>query len=74
MRHIEVRHRNTGDLMLSINNLGDVINNYPYRFNETWGKCEIGTECVFFRQFKFDAQEFEYTVLLLSKQTWDIYF
>jgi len=62
MRQIEVIHRDTGELMLSITNLGDVINNYPYYFNETWGECDIEEECLFFRQFKFDAQEFQYTV------------
>jgi len=63
MREIQVVNSATGHIMLSINNLGDVINNYPYYFLEESKKCESEDECSFFyKQYSFDAQQFEYVV------------
>merc|ERR1712198_300203 len=50
MREIQVVDKDTGNLMLSLNNLGEVINNsYPF----------------FFTEFVFDAQDFEFHVQIL---------
>jgi len=64
MREIQVTNKETGDIMLSINNLGDVVNKaYPYYFKSDMKKCQYEDECDFFyKEYVFDAQEFEYVV------------
>jgi len=64
MREIQVVHA-SGEILLAINNLGDVLNNnYPYFFVHERRQCpEHTTECHFsFEEFRFDAQHFEYTL------------
>jgi len=69
MREIQVVNRTSHDLMLSINNLGDVINNnFPFHFSTEIKKCEPhqNADCDFnFKEFTFDAQDFEYRVQVL---------
>jgi len=69
MREIQVVDKDTGNLMLSLNNLGEVINNsYPFFFEEQFNKCEPqhDDECdFFFTEFVFDAQDFEFHVQIL---------
>jgi len=69
MREIQVVDKDTGNLMLSLNNLGEVINNrYPFFFEEQYNKCEPqhNGECTFFfTEFVFDAQDFEFHVQIL---------
>jgi len=50
--------------MLGISNFGEVINNnFPFYFKEQIKKCEFEHECNFFyREYVFDAQQFEYVV------------
>lgn len=64
MREIQVTNKETGEVMLSINNMGDVVNKaYPYFFKSELKKCEYEDECeFFFKEYVFDAQEFEYVV------------
>jgi len=69
MREIQVAHRVTGEIMLSINNFGEIINNYPYYFIQESVKCENAEDCdFFFIQFVFDAQQFEYVVQIQTHQ------
>jgi len=69
MREIQVVNRTTHELMLSINNLGDIINHdYPFHFSMEVKKCELhqNEDCDFnFKEFTFDAQDFEYRVQVL---------
>ena len=64
MRDITVTNKETGEVMLAINNLGNVINNdYPYYFEERMVKCQVEDECgLFYKEYVFDAQQFEYIV------------
>jgi len=66
MREIQVVDKSTGILRLSINNMGDVIKyQFPFHFEQNYRKCEPHqeNECTFFyKEFKFDAQDFEYVV------------
>lgn len=68
MREIQVVDNWTGEVMLAINNLGEVLNNnFPYFFSHETRECPPDMkECEFmFEEFKFDAQNFEYTVQVL---------
>lgn len=64
MRVISVVHK-SGRVMLSINNLGEVINSdYPYFFGEETKECpEDVKDCSgTYKEFVFDAQNFRYIV------------
>jgi len=67
MRDITVTNKETGEVMLAINNLGNIINNdYPYYFEERMVKCQVEDECdLFYKEYVFDAQQFEYIVQIL---------
>merc|ERR1719471_2820900 len=56
MREIQIQDKN-GDILLSVSNLGEVVNNWPYRFSEEIKKCPDGEEgCnLFFTEHSFDA-------------------
>jgi hypothetical protein len=66
MREIQVISRKNGEMMLSLNNLGEVVNNnYPYYFSEQVKDCppDMPTECPdTYTEFQFDAQDFRYYV------------
>jgi len=66
MREIQVIGRKNGEIMLSLNNLGEVINNnYPYYFSEQVKDCppDMPKECPdTYTEFEFDAQDFRYYV------------
>jgi len=66
MREIQVIGRKNGEVMLSLNNLGEVINNnYPYFFSEQVKDCppDMPKECPdTYTEFQFDAQDFRYYV------------
>jgi len=67
MREIQIQDK-SGEILLSVNNLGDVINNWPYRFSEELKKCHVGEETtcnLFFTEYTFDAQQFKYIVQTL---------
>jgi len=70
MRELQVVHNN-GEVLLSINSLGEYekSNNFLYRFKFEEKDCPVQmkeTECVgTYKEWKFDVQEFEYTVHLL---------
>jgi len=66
MREIQVVDKATGILRLSISNTGDVIKHqFPFHYEQNYRKCEPHQEkqCTFFyKEFKFDAQDFEYVI------------
>jgi len=65
MREIQIRNKN-GDILLSVNNLGDVLNNWPYRFTEEVKPCPLEEYCnLFYKEFTFDAQQFRFIVQVL---------
>jgi len=70
MRELQVVSTN-GEVLLSINSLGEYekSDNFLYRFKYEEKECPVGmkdTECVgTYKEWMFDAQEFEYTVHLL---------
>merc|ERR1719464_717271 len=67
MREIQIRSRK-GEILLSVNNLGDVLNNWPYRFSEETKKCPLGEETtcnLFYKEYAFDAQQFRYIIQVL---------
>jgi len=67
MREIQVRSE-SGDIMLSISNMGEVLNNnYPFFFKEEMKKCDLSADkCTFFyKEIAFDAQEFEFVIQIL---------
>jgi hypothetical protein len=70
MRELQVVSTN-GEVLLSINSLGEYekSDNFLYRFKYEEKECPMGmkdTECVgTYKEWMFDAQEFEYTVHLL---------
>jgi len=65
MREIQIRDKN-GDILLSVNNLGDVLNNWPYRFTEEVKPCPPEEYCnLFYKEFTFDAQQFRFIVQVL---------
>jgi len=70
MRELQVVSTN-GEVLLSINSLGEYekSDNFLYRFTYEEKECPMGmkdTECVgTYKEWMFDAQEFEYTVHLL---------
>lgn len=74
MREIQVVDAQ-GKIMLAINNLGEVLNNnFPFFFSEETKKCppNMDAECPFeFKEFKFDAQNFEYVVQTLAHDYFD---
>jgi len=74
MRDIMVKNKETGKVMLEINNLGTVINNdYPYYFEERMVKCQVEDECdLFYKEYVFDAQQFEYVVQILPHSYDDV--
>jgi len=69
MREIQVTDKE-GNILLSINNLGDVLDNgFPYFFSREIKPCprEEKKQCPFtYEEFKFDAQQFQYTIQVLS--------
>jgi len=68
MREIQVRSAESGDIMLSISNMGEVLNNnYPFFFKEEMKKCDLSADkCTFFyKEIAFDAQEFEFVLQIL---------
>jgi len=66
MREIQVIDRKNGEMMLSLNNLGEVINNnYPYYLSEQVKDCppDMPKECPdTYIELEFDAQDFRYYV------------
>jgi len=67
MREIQVTNLK-GEILLSISNMGEVINNnFPFFFTEETKVCpDDETDCqLMYKEFKFDAQNFEYTVQVL---------
>jgi len=66
MREIQVVDKQTGRLMLSINNMGEVLNDgFPYSFEHKVLQCppDDDTDCQFmFDEYRFDAQQFQYIV------------
>ena len=53
------------EVVLSINNLGEVMNNdYPFAFEEVTVPCpESMKDCIDeYKEFRFDAQDFSFTV------------
>jgi len=67
MRAIQVVNKKTGEIMLSMDTNGEVMNNnYPYYFKEEVKDCPEDmkkTECPDkYTQFEFDAQDFRYYV------------
>jgi len=67
MREVQVTN-NQGKILLSINNLGEVLNNdYPYYFSEETVQCPLDSyDCPFsYKEFRFDAQNFEYIVQIM---------
>jgi len=69
MREVQVIDKKTGRLMLSINNLGEVLNNgFPYDFEHTVLQCPPqDNDCQFmFDEYRFDAQQFQYIVQIAT--------
>jgi len=65
MREIQIQDKN-GDILLSVSNLGEVVNNWPYRFTEELKKCPPEEYCnLFYKEFTFDAQQFRFVVQVL---------
>jgi len=67
MREIQVKSE-SGEIMLSVSNMGEVINNnYPFYFKEEMKKCDLSADkCTFFyKEIAFDAQEFEFVIQIL---------
>jgi len=67
MREIQIVNKE-GGILLSINNLGDVINNWPYAFKKVTKKCpeEEQDVCgIFYDEYSFDAQQFKFTIQVL---------
>jgi len=69
MREIQVVDKYTGGLMLSISNLGEIINNsYPFFLEKRVDFCKPHQRdhCdMFYTEIIFDAQDFEYRVQIL---------
>jgi len=67
MRELQVLTK-SGDLLLSINNMGEVVKkNFPYDFSQETLPCPGGMkECINeYKEFKFDIQDFQFVVQTL---------
>jgi len=67
MRELQVLTK-SGDLLLSITNMGEVVNNnFPYSFTQELLPCpDDMDECIHeYMEFKFDIQDFQYVVQTL---------
>jgi len=66
VREVQI-HNREGEILLSINNLGDLDNNWPYFISEEVKECPpdlydcLGT----YVEYIFDAQDFRYVVQIL---------
>merc|ERR1719204_13100 len=67
MREIQIVQRDSGRLLLSISNLGEVVNNWPYHYSHKKRTCAPGMrDCIFQTdEYEFDAQDFHYAIQVM---------